>query len=364
MANSKNSEKSPKEGKKADHQFAMCSQPRTSLVVLPPTISRDRALAIWQNHKKWLSVTVLHYCFIDRISDPSWFWTDEQKKVVRDAFQIWKDVGIGLQFTEVDDVSEAEIKIGCEQNNRSWSYVGTDCLEYDDLGRTMNFGWDLRTPWGHATALHEIGHALGLEHEHQNPNSGIIWNEPAVFEYYRGHPNYWEDDDIRHNVLSKIPSSRVRGSKWDAESNMHYPVRPGLIVSPKPYDLDGIGENYGLSRLDKLTILEDYPPETGRRAIAVMQLEPLPTEPGSQTSFTFSPKSTRKFKIQTVGLSDTRLVIFEERNNEPRHHKSSDDSGFEHNNLIETKLISGRTYIIGVRTNFSSAPDGISLLIT
>lgn len=364
MAKTKSSTSQPKNEGSSEHQHLMCAQPRIAPVALPPNISRDRASAIYLTNKKWVSGTSLHYCFTERSGSPSWAWDEAQKKVVRKAFQIWKDVGIGLDFIEVADESEAEIKIGCEQNDRSWSYVGTDCLKNNDLGRTMNFGWDLRTAWGGATALHEIGHALGLEHEHQNPNSGIAWNEPAVYEYYRGSPNYWPDDDIRHNVLNKIQSSRLKGSKWDPDSNMQYPVKPGLMVSPKPYDRTGVGENIFLSKTDKLTILEDYPPVTGRRSIAVMQLEPLPVEPGSQTSFTFAPKATRKYKIQTLGQSDTRLVIFEDRNNTPRHHEASDDSGRDDNNLIETKLVAGRNYIISVRTNFVSAPDGIGLLIS
>ena len=50
----------------------------------------------------------------------------------------------------------------------------------DPNERTMNFGWDLTTSYGHDTALHEIGHTLGFPHEHQNPTAGIVWNEPAV----------------------------------------------------------------------------------------------------------------------------------------------------------------------------------------
>ena len=45
----------------------------------------------------------------------------------------------------------------------------------------MNFGWDL-TPLGRSTtALHEIGHTLGMPHEHQNPFAGIAWDEETVY---------------------------------------------------------------------------------------------------------------------------------------------------------------------------------------
>ena len=72
--------------------------------------------------------------------------------------------------------AEAEIRIGFQPGS-SWSYVGRDAIDLvsDFNERTMNFGWDLTTSYGCDTALHEIGHALGFPHEHQNPNAGIIW---------------------------------------------------------------------------------------------------------------------------------------------------------------------------------------------
>src|SRR4051794_16102794 len=79
----------------------------------------------------------------------------------------WKALGIGLEFKESDDLAESEIRIGYATDG-SWSNVGRDVLGVATNQRTMSFGWDLTTPYGHSTARHEIGHTLGLEHEHQN----------------------------------------------------------------------------------------------------------------------------------------------------------------------------------------------------
>ena len=47
----------------------------------------------------------------------------------------------------------------------------------------MNFGWDLRADErGVDVPVHEIGHALGFSHEHQNPFAGIVWDEEGVFD--------------------------------------------------------------------------------------------------------------------------------------------------------------------------------------
>jgi len=76
----------------------------------------------------------------------------------------------------------------------------------------MNFGWDLTTPYGRDTALHEIGHTLGFPHEHQNPNAGIVWDEDAVLDYFRGPPNNWNDQQINWNILRKLLPGSVTGS--------------------------------------------------------------------------------------------------------------------------------------------------------
>ena len=37
------------------------------------------------------------------------------------------------------------------------------------------------------TALHGIGHTLGLPHEHQNPNAGIVWDVEHPAQDRAGH---------------------------------------------------------------------------------------------------------------------------------------------------------------------------------
>jgi len=285
-----------------------------------------------------------------------------QKEVVRRAFKTWKDLGIGLSFAEVDDPSEAEITIGRAQGAGSWSFIGTDVLKYKDRGRTMNFGWDLRTEWGHATALHEIGHTFGLAHEHQNPKAGIVWNEAAVYARFSGPPNSWDHDKIFHNILEKIAADKIDGSTWSPDSIMEYPFDPGLIVLPKPYDAEGVPRNTVLAPSDIAWVRSFYPDGGAPAAIAPMEFHKLATTPGGQCDFTFEPTASRDYKVQTIGNSDSKVVIFEERDGEPRYLTAGDDSGTDANVALTVKMVKGRTYTIRVRTHYVSG-DGAGLII-
>lgn len=337
-----------------------CAQPPERPIVLPQGLApaRERAIRLIKN--KWVTGTILHYCFVDA---PGAGWPENQADVVRWAFGVWADLGIGLRFVEVGDPGEAELRIGFDQSDGSWSYVGTDVLRYEDRGRTMNFGWDLTTRWGHATALHEIGHALGMPHEHQNPLSGIVWNEEAVYAAFGGDPNYWTRDETFHNILRQIPRAQVEGSNWDPTSIMHYSFEPGLIASPQPYDREGVGENVELSAQDIEWVQRFYPPQTAAAPIDPMQLRSLPEEAGAQRDFVFEPQATREYVIRTLGTSDVKVVVFEERDGEPRHLVAEDDSGEDANTEITVKLVLGRRYFIRARVHHVSGAAGAALVV-
>jgi hypothetical protein len=190
-----------------------CALPPQPVRIFPSGMPTDRQNAILLGSSKWVNGTVLHYTFLEG--------PEAQKKVVRDSFEQWKDLPLGLEFQEVDDAADSEVRIAF-QDDGSWSYIGRQVLDQPATEATMNFGWDLTTPYGHTTALHEIGHTLGLPHEHQNPFAGIVWNESRVYEYFAGPPNNWVRDQTFYNVLRKLSTAEVEGSTWDPDSVMEY----------------------------------------------------------------------------------------------------------------------------------------------
>lgn len=346
--------------------FTYCTQPVVPVRTFGAGFNPDRASAIIAHDKKWVSGTVLHYYFFDKESDGervlltngkkkwlTWQGDEDQKNVVRKAFDTWKEVGVGLSFKEVDSRNNAEIRIGFMQGDGSWSYVGRDILGQARNRRTMNFGWDLTREGEIDTAIHEIGHTLGLVHEHQNGKAGIVWDEPAVLAELAGPPNFWPPEQTRHNILQKMDPDEVQGSSWDPDSIMHYPFGPGIIISPEEYK-DGIFPKPGLSEKDKAWALQFYPPmEDEHKELKPFETARLDIPEGEQVNLAIRPETTRNYDFSTFGQSDTVMVLFEEENGELQYRKGDDDSGEDRNASFRVKLIEGHKYVLRVRLYYS-----------
>ncbi len=104
-----------------DGKQVLCTVPEMPRRGLEANVSDQRASLIRINEKKWVNGTVLHYCFLDEPANRR--GGDDQKDAVRNSFSEWKQLGIGLEFSEVTDPQDAEIRIGFDQNGGSWSYV-------------------------------------------------------------------------------------------------------------------------------------------------------------------------------------------------------------------------------------------------
>lgn len=350
------------------HRHA-CTLPRVAPRILPSDLAPNRERLIRMNEKKWANGTVLHYYFFDRPTDGdngSWVGPEAQKSVVRQAFQEWKNLGIGLEFEEVSDREDAEVRIGFRQGDGAWSYVGRDVVDIasDPNERTMNFGWDVTTPYGWDTALHEIGHTLGFPHEHQNPYSGIAWDEDAVYTYFRGAPNYWDDETIRWNILRQLSPSEVGGSQWDPDSIMHYSFPDGLIEQPAQY-AGGLTPEPGLSEKDIDWVRQFYP---ALDTVAEPELRPFESQrlvigPGEQMNFRVRPRYTRNYTFQTFGESDTVMVLFERIAGQASYIAADDDSGYDRNALFTVRLYRGREYVLRVRLYYSRISGETAVLM-
>lgn len=329
------------------------SPPRT----FAPGVGGERVRAIVVNSSKWVNGTVLHYAFFENSGNfKRWAGTAAQQQVVHDAIQAWTQLGIGIGFEEVADRGDAEVRIGFERGDGHWSYVGRDVLRQGSDDRTLNLdpgagNFDVDT------ACHELGHTLGLPHEHQNPKAGIQWDEEAVYSALAAPPNGWDRATTYSNIISKVSQEAVSGSTWDPDSIMHYSFERGLILRPEKYQA-GLTPAGGLSPADKTWIRSFYPSLASKddTALQLLQSERLKIFAGEQRNFLLKPTTTRYYEMRTFGTADTVAVLFE------RHKKRSDsyiigddDSGEDRNAYIRRRLYADHTYVLRVRLYYASA---------
>lgn len=358
------------------YRHRYCNARSTQPRVFGPGLSADRVRAINSMGDKWVNGTELSYYFFDKPTDGetvtavdgttsfvSWRGSNAEKAAVRQAFDRWATLGIGLKFKEVPTREQAMVRVGFMAGNGSWSYVGRAILGIATDQRTMNFGWSVAADPD--TAVHEIGHTLGFEHEHQNPFSGIVWDEEKVYAALAAPPNQWSRDKTFFNIIRKLDTSQLQGTTWDPDSVMHYPFEAGLIRSPTKYLTQPLQPAGGLSPRDVSYVKQLYPPQgpmTGFPELKLMESRPLNLNAGQQIDLRIKPTRSRNYEIRTLGSADTVIVLFEDVNGQLKYRGGDDDSGEDRNAYLKLRMARGSVYVLRLRLYYADRAGETAVL--
>ena len=126
--------------------------------------------------------------------------------------------------TKLFNPNLADIRISFDPEDGAWSYLGTDILTYDKTEPTMNFAW-----FDVPTILHEFCHAVGMVHEHSNPNGKPInWAVCHVTSWANKNQG-WNAETIKENIVEKYKVDQINGSEFDPLSIMLY-FYPGKVI--------------------------------------------------------------------------------------------------------------------------------------
>ncbi|WP_166223160.1 M12 family metallopeptidase [Pseudomonas atagonensis] len=172
------------------------------------------------------------------VGDGSKFWragqwlsiafTDAPTQELQDAIEaiIWEWQPYINLYLAMSSVADAKIRISTRITENT-SYIGTDALKVPAGEPTMSIGNKPGNPEFRAAVLHEFGHALGFEHEHQHPEANIPWNKPMVYRLYA--EQYGHDKSaIDLNFFTPLNTKHLRSAPYDRKSIMHYPIENRL----------------------------------------------------------------------------------------------------------------------------------------
>lgn len=276
----------------------------------------------------WLN-THIRYWFVQDYN-----YDKRQADIVEWAFKSWEAFGIGIAFMPAESENEADIRIGFHfphpragmryAARRTATRLGTEAMlpAYRGDAFTMEFGWNLRTAWGRATALHEVGHALGLIHEHQRMQDLPRIETPCAHRRFMDHNPARANEraamarEAEANVsdvheLNVVNARSPSWQTWDVRSIMHYPMPERTIAKPSEYFYLGTPRNHTLSALDGERIRDVYPniPPPTPVSLTVGTPHPIRVDATGQAVFKVTRPPTGTFTLRVESEDGSPLAI-------------------------------------------------------
>jgi hypothetical protein len=216
-------------------------------------------------YKLWRTGSTLTVCFFDSAPD--------LRHAIEEIARTWTqyahisfDFGPEPTLRSCSSQIPSHIRIAFQKAG-NWAYVGRDSISVDLTHPSMNLEVASAVPLAliehhelQRVVLHEFGHALGLQHEHQSPKSDCEaeFNWPTVYAEMAKPPNNWSRQVVDTNLKALILSPRLEISPYDKTSIMHYSL-PSWMFRNGQNASCFVPPNEALSDLDQLGAKAAYP---------------------------------------------------------------------------------------------------------
>ncbi|PJZ44123.1 M12 family metallopeptidase [Leptospira brenneri] len=265
--------------------------------VKPPTQPIVATRSVEVKGTRWKNGKIIRILFLGG--------TKAERQTVRQFAVEWTRYA-NLTFEFFDSVSQlrgqkSDIRIDFVQGDGANSAIGNEAEYFEQNERTMNLEWVDKS-----TILHEFGHALGLDHEHQNPSNHTPWNRKAIFAELS--KQGWTIEMVDDFVIKPHDRNLVNFSQYDPQSIMVYSY-------PASWTLDGssVDQNEELSEMDKINIAKMYP---GKTSVGEENIAPVIPVSQAQTISGVSEINCQKVTKTPERVSGASSFIVENHTNE------------------------------------------------
>ncbi|MDR9875559.1 M12 family metallopeptidase [Pseudomonas allii] len=158
----------------------------------------------------------------------------DEEKMVKENINKWAPY-VNLKFEFVTAPKKADVRVEVDPTtDEGYAWVGTNSTKHPDDKAHVTIGTKASKEFIEDTIMHEWGHVLGLQHEHQHPNRKLEQS------YFAHSPVLPDDDSL---IISP----------YDKDSIMHYTAE---------YNSDGklVFSSKQISEKDKEFVSKLYPP--------------------------------------------------------------------------------------------------------
>ena len=209
-----------------------------------PSTARRQKRALASHSRLWAPGRTL------RIASKPGTPLSHQEAVFEAGSQWLTHANLKFELTKTWRLADIRIETHPTAKALNNAYIGTDALLI--RGTTLNLSVQKDHKRFQNTVLHEFGHALGLEHEHQHPDNDIAWDLENLIAY--GRKKGLSAAFIQDNYLRKISRTGALIGPYDPGSIMHYRIPAGLTQQ----NLTNAGSDT-LSEGDIALIAKAYP---------------------------------------------------------------------------------------------------------